>query len=135
LLSNQAVQLTPLARLVGWARFARPNTPACWQHDHPQPSGARDLPMHLSLHGSAARALPGSCLLPWSSTLHTPASGAADRLYVGRRARTRAPWWRDAPGARLRGRVRTRRRRPPRGRRRCRCGFNRRVLATAPTMT
>ena len=31
-----------------------------------------------TLHGSAARALPGSCLVPASSTLHTPASGAAD---------------------------------------------------------
>jgi len=27
---NQAVQLTPLARLVGWARFTRQNAPACW---------------------------------------------------------------------------------------------------------
>jgi len=50
---------------------------------------------------------------------------------VGRRARTRAPWWRAAPGARLRGRVRTRRPAPTRGRRPCRCGFNRRVLASA----
>jgi len=50
---------------------------------------------------------------------------------VGRRARERAPWWRGAPGARLRGRVRTRRRRPTRGRRPCRRGFTRRVLATA----
>jgi len=35
---------------------------------------------------------------------------------VGRRARTRAPWWRAAPGARLRGRIRTRRRRRARER-------------------
>jgi len=54
---------------------------------------------------------------------------------VGRRARERAPWGRYAPGARLRGRVRMRRRRPTLGRRPGRCGFNRRVLATAPTMT
>jgi len=75
---NHAVQLTPLARLVGWARSTRHNAPACWQNDHPQPSGGRTNPQLLVLHRSAARALPGTCLLPPSSTLHTPASGAAD---------------------------------------------------------
>jgi len=77
------VQLTPLARLVGWARFTRQNAPACWQHDNPQPSGARDIPMLLALQGSAARALPSSCLFSLSSTLHTPASGAADSCTFG----------------------------------------------------
>ena len=37
-------------------------------------------------------------------------------VMVGRRARERAPWWRFAPGARLRGRIRTRRRRRARER-------------------
>jgi len=59
----------------------------------------------------------------------------AGYVMAGRRARTRAPWGRGAPGARLRGRVWTRRRRPTRGRRPGRCGFNRLLLATALTMT
>jgi len=63
---------------VGWARFTRQNAPACWQLGNAQPSGAHANPTLLVLHGSAARALPGSCLVPLSSTLHTPASGAAD---------------------------------------------------------
>jgi len=75
---NQAVQLTPLARLLGWARFTRQNAPACWQHDHPQPSDHHSTPMLRALQGSAARALPGSCLCPTASTLQTPASGAAN---------------------------------------------------------
>jgi len=41
---NQAVQLTPLARLVGWARSTRQNAPACWRHDIPQPSGDHNHP-------------------------------------------------------------------------------------------
>jgi len=72
------VQLTPLARLMGWARFTRQNASAWWRLGNPQPSGERANPMLLPLHRSAARALPGSCLFPASSTLHTPASGAAD---------------------------------------------------------
>jgi len=40
-------------------------------------------PTTLALQGSAARALPGSCLSSSSSTLHTPASGAADRCPLG----------------------------------------------------
>jgi len=75
---NQGVQLTPLARLVGWAQFTRQSAPACWQYDNPQPSVYRANPMRPALHGSAARTLPGSCLSPPSSTLQTPASGAAD---------------------------------------------------------
>jgi len=75
---NQGVQLTPLARFVGWARFTRQSAPACWQPDHAQPSGDRTNPPLLTIYGSAARALPGSCLLPPSFTLQTPASGAAD---------------------------------------------------------
>jgi len=77
------VQLTPLARLVGWARFTRQNASACWRPHNPQPSVRRANPMLYALHGSAARALPGTCLLPASSTLHTPASGAADRCPFG----------------------------------------------------
>jgi len=77
------VQLTPLARLVGWARSTRQNAPACWSHDHPQPPGARAIPTLPLLYGAAARALPGTCLVPWSSTLHTPASGAADSYPLG----------------------------------------------------
>jgi len=76
---NRAVQLTPLARLVGWARFTRQSAPASWWRDNAQPSGYRANPTRLALQGSAARALPGSCLVPASSTLQTPASGAADR--------------------------------------------------------
>jgi len=79
------VQLTPLARLVGWARFIRQNASACWRRDHPQPPSARANPTLLTLQGSAARALPGSCLVPPSSTLHTPASGAADAWAFGPR--------------------------------------------------
>jgi len=80
---NHAVQLTPLARLVGWARFTRQSAPACWQPDHAQPSADSGNLKHVALQGSAARALPSSCLLPSSSTLHTPASGAADRCPFG----------------------------------------------------
>jgi len=75
---NQGVQRTPLARLLGWARFTRQNAPACWRPHNAQPSDYRTKPQLLAIYGSAARALPGSCLLPASSTLHTPASGAAD---------------------------------------------------------
>ena len=39
--------------------------------------------MLLTLQGSAARALPGSSLFPLSSTLQTPASGAADSYTFG----------------------------------------------------
>jgi len=77
------VQLTPLARLVGWARFTRQNAPACWQPGTPQPSDVRGDPRLLPLQRSAARALPGSCLFPLSSTLQTPASGAADSYTLG----------------------------------------------------
>jgi len=80
---NHAVQLTPLARCVGWARFTRQNAPACWQIDNPQPPGARDTQTRSALQRSAARALPGSCLLPPSATLHTAASGAADSCPLG----------------------------------------------------
>jgi len=75
---NQGVQLTPLARLVGWARFTRQSATACWQHDNPQPSAVPGNPALLVPHRSAARALPGNCLVRRSSTLQTPASGAAD---------------------------------------------------------
>jgi len=37
----------------------------------------------MALQGSAIRALPGTCLVPASSTLHTPASGAADARRFG----------------------------------------------------
>jgi len=75
---NQGVQLTPLARPVGWARFTRQSATACWQHGNAQPSDAAGNTAFLPLHGSAARTLPGICLCPPSSTLQTPASGAAD---------------------------------------------------------
>jgi len=75
---NQAVQLTPLARYVGWAQFTRQSAPAYWHPRNAQPSDAAGVPAFHALQGSAARTWPGSCLLPWSSTLHTPASGAAD---------------------------------------------------------
>jgi len=77
LLANQGVQLTPLARLVGWARSTRQNASACWRPDHAQPSDAPSDPTILTLQQSAARALPGTCLLPQSSSAYTPASGAA----------------------------------------------------------
>jgi len=80
---NHAVQLTPLARLMGWARFTRQNASACWCPGIPQPSGDRANPTLPAIYRSAARALPGSCLLPPSSTLHTPASGAADSCTLG----------------------------------------------------
>jgi len=72
------VQRTPLARLVGWAQFTRQSATACWQHHNAQPSAASCEPALLALQRSAARTLPGTCLCPTSSTLHTPASGAAD---------------------------------------------------------
>jgi len=72
------VQLTPLARLLGWARSTRQNASACWCDDIPQPSDVRGTPRLLPLYRSAARALPGTCLSPASSTLHTPASGAVE---------------------------------------------------------
>jgi len=55
--------------------------PHCYglpQRDNPQPSDDTGNPASLALHGSAPRSVPGSCLSPMSSTLHTPASGAAD---------------------------------------------------------
>ena len=127
------MQLTPLARLVGWARFTRQNASAYWRPDHPQPSNVRGNPTRPALQGSATRALPGTCLFPTSSTLQTPASGAADSCPVDRRARTRAPWGRAAPCARLRGRVRTRRRRPTLGRRPGRAGGRVRTRPRRPT--
>ena len=81
---NKAVQRTPLARCVGWARFTRQTAPACWQHDNAQPSSVRGDPRLLPLNRSAARTLPGTCLFPLSSTLHTPASGAANACLLGR---------------------------------------------------
>jgi len=84
------VQLTPLARFLGWARFTRQNASACWRPDTPQPSHVRDDPTLPALQGSAARALPGSCLSPTSSTLHPPASGAAD---ARRSAASPRSWW------------------------------------------
>jgi len=39
--------------------------------------------MLLALQGAAARALPGTCLVPSSTTLQTPASGAADSYPFG----------------------------------------------------
>jgi len=72
------VQLTPLARLVGWARFTRQNASACWQPRTAQPSGDRANPTLLALHGAAARALPGTGHAPTSSPAQTPASGAVN---------------------------------------------------------
>jgi len=72
------VQLTPLARPMGWAQFTQQSATACWQLDNAQPPDASKSPVVLALQRSAARTLPGNCLLPSSSTLHTPASGAAD---------------------------------------------------------
>jgi len=80
---NQGVQLTPLARFVGWARFIRQSATACWQPDIPQPPTVAGNATFLALQESAARALPGTCLSPLSSTLHTPASGAADACPLG----------------------------------------------------
>jgi len=77
------VQLTPLARLVGWARFTRQSAPACWQHNNTQPSDVPGNPKRVASQALAARALPGSCLLRTSSTLQTPASGAADAYPLG----------------------------------------------------
>jgi len=48
------------------------------QHRNPQPSVICGDSAFLALQGSTARALPGSCLVRRPSTLHTPASGAAD---------------------------------------------------------
>jgi len=75
---NHGVQLTPLARPLGWARFTRQNATASYQCGNPQPPAVQGEPTSLALQRSAARALPGSCLCPPSSTLHTPTSGAAD---------------------------------------------------------
>jgi len=68
---------------MGWARFTRQNALACWRIDNPQPSAVSGDPALLAIYRSAARALPGICLVPASSTLHTPASGAADRCPLG----------------------------------------------------
>jgi len=75
---NQGVQLTPLARFVGWTQFTRQNATACWRTDNAQSPAASAKSASSALHGSAARALPGTCLFSVSSTLPTPASGAAD---------------------------------------------------------
>ena len=83
LLPNQGVHLTPLARFLGWARFTRHTAPACWRIDNPQPSDVLFSTSFLARQGSAARSVPSTCLCPTSSTLHTPASGAADRYTIG----------------------------------------------------
>jgi len=75
---NHGVQLTPLARFVGWARSTRQYATACWQLGNAQPSGASGNAQFPVLQGSAARTLPGTCFCSTSSTLQTPASGAAD---------------------------------------------------------
>jgi len=75
---NQGVQLTPLARPVTWARFTRQSATAYWQLGNAQPSDVLGDPAFLARQRSAIRTLPGTCLLPPSSTLQTPASGAAD---------------------------------------------------------
>jgi len=77
------VQLTPLARCVGWAQFTRHTAPACWRIDNPQPSDVLFSTSFLVLQESAARSVPGSCLFSASSTLQTPASGAADSYTLG----------------------------------------------------
>jgi len=80
---NHGVQLTPLARLVGLARFTRQSATACWRLDNAQPPATSGVLALLALHTSAARTLPGSCLSPTSSTLHTLTSGAADAESLG----------------------------------------------------
>jgi len=92
------VQLTPLARFVGWARFTRHTATACWQHDNPQPSDVMFNTSFLALHGSAARNVPGTCLSPMSSTVQTPASGAADSWRSAAVA-IHAPFWYNSPAS------------------------------------
>ena len=80
---NQAVQLTPLARLLGWARFTRQSATAYWHPDNAQLPDTSGEATFLLLQWSAARTLPGNCLCPTSSTLQTPASGAVDSYTLG----------------------------------------------------
>jgi len=45
------VQLTPLARFVGWAQFTRQNAMACWRLGNAQPS---DVRWQTSMRGAPA---------------------------------------------------------------------------------
>gem|GEM_PF-4861136 len=56
---SHGVQVPPLARFT-------------------QPSDYRNNPTRLALHRSVVRSVPGNCLRPASSTLHTLASGTAN---------------------------------------------------------
>ena len=68
---------------LGWARFTRHTATAYWQHDNSQPPHVRCLASFLAPDGSAARSVPGTCRCPTSSTLQTPASGAANAESLG----------------------------------------------------
>jgi len=67
---NQGVQLTPLARFVGWARFTWQSAPACWRPDNAQPS---DIPDDTSAPGAPA---VGRTRIAWqlppAVVLHAP---------------------------------------------------------------
>jgi len=54
------VQLTPLARLVGWAQFTRQSTTALRLLDNPQPPHVSGEPRFSALGGTAVRTLPTS---------------------------------------------------------------------------
>ena len=76
------MQLTPLARPLGWARFTRQSATA--YHNTASPNLQTSLSPQRSWRSSRrphAHCL--TCLLPPSFTLPTPASGAADRCTVG----------------------------------------------------
>jgi len=64
----------------------------------------------MGAKGANAKARRGGTWQDYNKVLRC--AQLVKRSMVGRRARERAPWGRGAPGARLRGRVRIRRRRP-----------------------
>jgi len=75
---NQGVQRDAAGAARGLGAIHPAKRSGLSQRVIPQPSVDSRDPLPSALQPSAARALPGSCLLLPSSTLHTPASGAAD---------------------------------------------------------
>jgi len=55
---NQAVQLTPLARALGWARLLRQSATALRRINTPQPPRTPTEAAFFSLGGAAVRTLP-----------------------------------------------------------------------------
>jgi len=79
---NQAVQLTPLARPMGWARSTRQSATACWRPNNAQPSDGSDNSRCSALQESVARALPPRCTRPPAAQLTAIRWAACHKQYL-----------------------------------------------------